>query len=602
MLWLRIGAVLTTGFTLTVTAAPPSLQDLWIAAQQASASGDFAKAYELSNDVVKQSPNFIAARRVAAFSARELRRFDDCLRHIGRIPERTAEPNDIGLVGECSYETKEITNFSDYLKRQMRISNKRDYAAYWLGKEAFRLGRWDTAKDLLAIPTVLPQRLENDRQELLRKLRTAADQVRSPDTPQHVTQPGSSTPRSQSTPHNVNHRYADPISVRQQATQSFANAFWSYSALFRADGGYESVSEEVALDPFTQIAYETNQFDPRTINKSARSGPLASASTSLTGSLNYQTSGVAQSLRLVGESRVSMAATVAQPRGWLYRPAHAPAYPDVVSWFPTRGWNLGILQRGAIHVGRSFGIFADLAYEISSDGATHQHPILSIEGGAFLTTRSTTAETRVGWTSIYGPDKRAGLQGYTWLLDLDVTGLGEFSIVTPPGIPLMRFSEYVTLNNSTRYTLEFLLHEGRFWEINTMPAIELAPRLALYFWYRWLRADERQYWTASEATGNYGIQSPTDESTVLEARQPVAKYTSTTNSVAAGLRIPASQRIDIDVGIGYRRNQTTPNNFAPDNLEELRGAGRATPAEFWSLLDAGGHKSFVIYARTQITL
>lgn len=593
-------AVCCAGWVLPAWA--DSLQDLWIRAQQAFSSRNLEETLDLVNDILRRSPNHGEARRMGAQAARDLGRFSECLRLIVRTPERAMLPSDVGLLGECSYENRELPRYGEFLRRQLRDPNNRDFAAFWLGKESFRDGRADLAREYLSLPAVLPQRLESERQELLRRLRSGSVGVRRPRTEagEQVARVTSGEPQSGVALKSVRNPYADPVAVRHQALQSFANVFWIGALDVRTDVGFETVGDEVRLDPFAQEAYERSRFQADSIYLSSRAGPLGSATLDAVGGLHYRTSADG-GMSLAGETRVNVAATAAQEKAWLYRPPHAPSYPDVTSWFPGRGWNLGLAQGGFLNFGRTFSLFGEVSYDLGSNLSAGVMPVVSVEGGARLESREIRAESRVGWMRHYGADRRAGMEGMHWWLNVDFDGFARLAFRTPEGVPLVRFAQYAAIDGGSRNVVNFLLHEGRFWELNFLPMWELSRQASLYFWFRQVLANERQFWSAAEVRENYGVDDVEQESSVPQARQPVAKYSQRTTTLSLGFRSMVLERLWLDIGVGYRRQTSAASDYAPDNIEQLRRAGRPTPAEFADLLSAGGHKAFVVFASSRLS-
>jgi hypothetical protein len=207
-----IAAVLAHTFSLqcfaqTATATSTSRQvssDL-VAAQNLFLRTDYEGALKGSLVVLKKAPQNMEAKRLAAKSYRELKRFKECLRMTQSIPPQPSLNEDVILVGDCNQQEAAWT--LSFFQSSSAHNASRDSALFFIGKYYYKQGDYQRSSKHLLESTVLPARLDKERTFMLERIK---DVTQSAQAAQPVPAPTPNPTPEPMTPHPNNSRPNSP--------------------------------------------------------------------------------------------------------------------------------------------------------------------------------------------------------------------------------------------------------------------------------------------------------------------------------------------------------------------------------------------------------
>jgi hypothetical protein len=517
-----------------------------VAAQQALARLDYASAFRFALEALRADPKNLDVRRIAARSAKELQRPADCLRLMQPVQPAVATADDVGLVGDCA-SSSQFTPWSlSFLQQSTAQSANADMANFWLGKFYYRKGDYARADAFLGKVTVLPARLEKERQFLLERARDVLEAQQSPPSPSAGTAgagtagdaskgsgsalPSSPAPaRPSPAASAASWPSAQKLTAERPAVlRRNAAAGWFKSPLAEVSVGLSVYQgKAIELDPNSQEGYDKAIVSGKPAEAVPAIKERKLALTDFTVDTVFGgTFGLNSALTPGGgQSRVGLDVLVGATQSGRELPVYALRGETLPAQVSPRtahsGWGLTLGPVVDLATNRNFSLGAKALYGVS--GPSFGSPLGRLEGSAYARIEFDQADVRsggrFGWW--LGSDNKQGAQIMSFDFDARVGRLGLFGFGAPEGYPLFRYSRLVPTGSSA--VSLFTQLEGDFYELNLAPRLFLGEQIAALFWYRYVSGSRQSFLGKTVADA---VEAQGKAQGKWDPPRPTAEYTS----------------------------------------------------------------------------
>ncbi len=515
--------------------------DKWNLAQQAFARFDYTFALRYATETLAGNPQNSDARRIAAKSAKELRKAGDCLKLMSDAPIANIISDDMNIVGECA----SLSSFSpwalNFLQKNSASDNNRDSANYWLGWYFYSRGDYPRAEKLLSNIALLPERLEKDRQFKLGRIR---DITRAAAPPQ--AQPSQSTQPLPILPQQLPFKNLDETAsssqktsrrtpVNKPATQRDHNLISPGWFALTLGGGEIGIAiargRAINIGPNEQLDYETELNKP--------GGTFASASPAVKSvvvsvddlfadvkiaeQVGYLTSASDKGIQTKIALDLGVAATQSKNYSSFYIPLDENPRASESARQASKGWGALSNINLDLALNHNFSLLSKAGYGIYTPALSDAQSVLRLDLGAKLNFDEYEIKGAYRVEKENGKDNLTAGYNAQYSFDLAVSRLSFFSFFAPPGYSLFRYTKSQPVESAAKASSSIILyemHEGYFWEMNIAPRVNVGESLSFMTWYRYVSGTNRSYVSAktttavrdaAQKTGSYRTFRPSAE-------------------------------------------------------------------------------------------
>lgn len=579
-----------------------------VAAQQAMARLDYAQAYRFALEALRSDPKNLEVRRIAARSAKEMQRPSDCLRLMQPVPASAANIDDVGLVGDCA-SSSQFTSWSlAFLQQSTLQTANADMANFWLGKFYYRRGDYARADGFLAKVTVLPARLEKDRQFMIERSRevlkaqraqtSTTDGNPSGDSPRDSSRPeqrdvtralprdssaegrppaaGAATSQTLSAARKVALRHSSPEGTFVRPVAEARAGFGLYKGTItnlspEAQEGYDKAI--VSGKPEQAVpAIKEQRADLNDVSVDAVVG----------GAFGFQSALSPGG----GQWRIGVDVRVGATQSGRELPVYALLGDSLPAQYSVRtphgGWGLSIAPLMDLATNRNFSLGAKVL--VGTSAARRASRLARTEGSGYARVEFDQIDVRTGGSFgwLLGSDNKQGAQVMSFDFDGRVVRYRLLGFGAPEGYPLFRYSRLVP-TGSNAVSL-FTQLEGDFLELNIAPRVFVGEQFSALFWYRYVAASRQSFvgknlFDAVEAQGkSKGNWDPP---------RPTAEYTSASQDVVFEIEWWPQSWVSSAAGVLVRKSVTQYNDkttlVSPNGIDSFSYAGLLDRAgESWS--------------------
>jgi hypothetical protein len=589
-------AVAQTQNQTQIQSASSRERSLALAAEQAFASLDYTSAYRAGVQVLGLNPRNLTIRRLAAASALQLKRFNDCIRLMAAVPPAETSSDDVHTLGECS---QGLGTFAPSLLRNFEAlktdPNRSDAAHYWLGVAAYRASNFKLAKGLLDSVVVLPTRLEGPKRFMLERIADveSADQGsqtnRASDQPAKPSKPppdGQQPPPAQlqgdrTKPGRSNSRI--DLIPRRSAQNGWFSGFGGGAQV----GAFGGVIDRVSVLPDAQKDYDRDVEAARAANRNpnpetieTKTGSIVSPLIALNAkvSTGYRTADFVSDRGTQYGLDLMFSGAYSSIESSFYAVHGTKMHPAASAAIHAPGAGLRLSNHIEIRPNPAIGFLVETYIDRLANGLDKQFGQAGGRGKVWLEGEHMVLGATAFWNLLMGPDLVIGSHWNGVELDLSIKEVGMFSLRAPPGHSLASFQVSTSIPKSqTTGVFQLMSLDGRFWEFNVAPTLSFAPWFKTFVWYRLVSGTARAY----RSSVSKEIQIRQDD---YEAKNPDSQFESTLHDLSVALEYTPWSWGGVVAGISASYFGT---RYALDEVPADPTAPDAKPFDYQPLLDRG---------------
>ena len=581
--------------------------DKWILAQQAFARFDYTSALKFAVETLAGNPQNSDARRIAAKSAKELRKPGDCLKLMSDAPLANIVSDDMNIVGECA----SLSNFSpwalNFLQRNSASDNNKDSANYWLGWYYYSRGDYPKAEKLLSNIALLPERFEKDRQFKLGRIRditraSASGSTQPPPIqPQQIPQKKSdeTSLSTQKTPRRT--------PVNKPVTQRDHNLITPGWFALTLGGGEIGVAvargKAIKIGPNDQLDYETELNKPGGTFASASPAVKSSvtsvddlfADVKISEQIGYLTNASDKGIQTKIALDLGVAATQSKNYSVFYIPLAENSRASESARQASKGWGALSNLNLDLALNHNFSLLSKAGYGIYTPALSDAQSVLRLDVGAKLNFDEYEIKGAYRVEKENGKDNLTAGYNAQYSFDLSISRLSFFSFFAPPGYSLFRYTKSQPVESTAKASSSIVLyemHEGYFWEMNFAPRVNIGDALSFMTWYRYVSGTNRSYVSgktatavrdAAQKTGSYRTFRPSAE---FESVSSDLTLEANWNFLKSSFLNPNVFLMDLSTGIVLTRKST---RYIESKIPSINGL------PYSALIDKGAENSTRYY-------
>jgi tetratricopeptide (TPR) repeat protein len=546
---------------------------------------DFEGSLKIALDVLKKNSYNSDAKRLAAKSYREVKKFKECLRFAQSIPPQPSNNEDVILVGDCNAQEAAWTVV--FFQSASIYPASRDSALFFMGRYYYKQGDYQKSLKNLQESSVLPSRLDKERRFMLERIKEVSQtlpQTSPPQVSQNIpTQNAEANNNQKPEETNQSKEYKE---TKKSKTSKTSTPETHEPFIFASEHAFESVNfigaaselgKEIPIKRGTQTEFENAVEKPSTENISTSAyrtiKSTQSSSVYLYGNtlIKYRLGNENIQKSTIGlGTEFYLSAEFAKQRHELVLPHINHMYHGLL--LPHKFGRLGVLPTIGIKPNKSFSLNVSIPIEFATTGKKHtfsqsgsaQAKLFAGDlqlGGGYKYSLVQSSEFKLGAkSSCYNITSKFDSQSSNWGF-YDSIPILQFCQIRPEG------SKYIT---------EFTELEGDFIEVNFLPFFKISESFTLESYFKYSLGFLGSYVSSAQAKR---VEERGLTTKKYSPFRPSSGFTTTNIEGSVTGKILLAKHLFLSPKIGYR-------NFKTIYSEDAAG-GNDSAIIYADLLDAG---------------